>query len=301
MTYLHPLAYLLGVEGVALLRSFGGEFDRDFVHARLAEIRRLVNDETLVAAGIPIGTVDTVDGYQVWAKTYDEPGNGAFPVEEPYVRRIVDSLPQGCFVDAACGTGRHTEYLAAQGHRVIGVDSSPDMLAHARAKVPSAEFRFGQLDKLPLADNEADAIVCALALTHVADLRPVMAEFARALRPGGHLIISDMHESIVLRGSIPKVELPDGTRARIATHRHLTGDYLRAALPVGLQVRSCEEPRPGLDSTMPPATPLGPDLTPGEWQDWPWNLSGFIPQASWAANADRPATVIWHFQLSTND
>jgi SAM-dependent methyltransferase len=298
VTYLHPLAYLLGIEGVTLLRSFAGDFDREFVEARLAEIRRLVNDETLIAAGIPIGTVGTVDGYEVWAKTYDEPGNGAFPLEEPYVRRIIDSLPTGCVVDAACGTGRHTEYLAAQGHHVIGVDSSPDMLTHARNRVPAADFRLGRLDQLPLADNEADAIICTLALTHVADLHPVMAEFARILRPGGDLIISDMHERIVLHGSVPKMEMPDGSRARITTHRHLTGDYLRAALPVGLQVRSCEEPRPGKDSVMPAATAMTPDFQPGDWHDWPWNLSELIPQAAWAAHADIPHMVIWHFQLT---
>lgn len=37
--YQHPLAYLLGLEGVALLRTFAGDFDREFGEARIAEIR----------------------------------------------------------------------------------------------------------------------------------------------------------------------------------------------------------------------------------------------------------------------
>ncbi|WP_345498318.1 hypothetical protein [Nocardia callitridis] len=45
MIYEHPLAYLLGVEATALLRAFTGEHDRDFVQARIAEIRRLLADE----------------------------------------------------------------------------------------------------------------------------------------------------------------------------------------------------------------------------------------------------------------
>jgi hypothetical protein len=39
VVYQHPLAYLLGIEGVALLRAWGGDHDREFVQARLAEVR----------------------------------------------------------------------------------------------------------------------------------------------------------------------------------------------------------------------------------------------------------------------
>ena len=42
MIYQHPLAYLLGIEGVALLRAWAGDHDREFVHARLADVRRLL-------------------------------------------------------------------------------------------------------------------------------------------------------------------------------------------------------------------------------------------------------------------
>jgi len=296
--YVHPLAYLLGIEGIALLRAFAGDFaDRDFIEARIAEIRRLVDDEILGAAGITMDIVDTVEGYGVWSRTYDEPGNGAFPYEEPYIRRITDTLPPCTILDAACGTGRHSEYLAAQGHRVIGVDSSPDMLAHARKRVPAADFRDGELDRLPLGGNEVDAIVCSLALTHVPRLEPVMAEFARVLRPGGHLVVCNMHSGTVLRGSIPKVARDDGRPGRIVSYRHRTCDYLRAALPFGFQARGCEEPVIGDGSVMPPPRPADAGLPPGGWEEWPWNLNDLVPQAAWAANAGRPATVIWHFQL----
>lgn len=302
VVYVHPLAYLLGMEGIALLRSCAGDFDeidgREFAAARLAEIRRLVSDETLAAAGVSMPTVDSVEGYGVWSRTYDEPGNGAFPFEEPYIRAITDTLPQSSILDAACGTGRHAEHLAAQGHRVIGVDSSPEMLALARKRVPSADFREGVLEQLPVDDDEVDGVVCSLALTHVRELEPVMAEFARVLRPGGHLVICDMHSSSVLLGSIPKVIRDDGTPGRIATHRHRTGDYLRAALPHGFQARGCDEPLIGEGSMMPAARDADAEMAPGDWQDWPWNLGDLVPQAAWAANVGRPATVIWHFQLS---
>src|SRR5215207_7768933 len=133
MVYQHPLAYLLGLEGVALLRGFGGEHDRDFAEARIAEIRRLLDSPELSGDGVTAQRVDTVAGYRVWSQTYDVPGNGLFAAEEAVVHEILDGLPAGVALDAACGTGRHSEHLAGLGHRVIGVDSSPDMLDRARA------------------------------------------------------------------------------------------------------------------------------------------------------------------------
>jgi SAM-dependent methyltransferase len=170
MVYLHPLAYLLGYEGVALLRALHGEHDRAFVEERFAETRRLLDASY---EGVDVEFVSTEAGYGVWSQTYDLPGNGIFAIEEPVVRRILGGLPAGTALDAACGTGRHAAWLVGQGHQTIGVDSSPDMLAHARAKVPGADFRHGELHELPVRDSEVDLVVCSLALTHVADLGPV--------------------------------------------------------------------------------------------------------------------------------
>jgi SAM-dependent methyltransferase len=289
MGYEHPLAYVLGLEGIALLRSFIGEFDREFTEARLAEVRRLLDDESLGAA-VDVEQVSTVEGYRGWSRSYDDGRNALFDFDEPTVLPILDALPAGVAVDAACGTGRYARFLAERGHRVIGVDSSPDMLAHADAAVPSAEFRVGELARLPVDDATADLVVCALALTHVPDLAPVFAEFARVLRPGGQLVVSDLHPEQVLRGSIPPVRGPDGRPGRVVVFRHLVGDYLRAALPVGLELRDCVEP------LLPDVPPAPPADSPGPWDVWPWSLAALVPEAAGAAKAGTPATVIWHFQ-----
>lgn len=305
MTYEHPLAYLLGVEGTALLRAFTGsaraatdaatdqatDADRDFVDARLAEIRRLLDDPSLADAAVQVERTDTVSGYTAWAPTYDTPDNAAFAIDEPIVTGILDTIPAGTALDAACGTGRYARLLTARGHRVIGVDSSTAMLAHARRAVPDATFLAGSLTALPLPDATADVITCALSLTHVPSLLPAMDEFARVLRPGGHLITADVHPDAVARGSIPPVRLPDGRPARVATHHHLVGDYLRAALTAGLQLRRCEEPITPLPTPLPEAT-----TEPGPWDVWPWSLARMIPEATAASSARVPSMLIWHFQ-----
>jgi SAM-dependent methyltransferase len=288
--YEHPLAYLLGLEGVALMRGFIGEYDRDFVEARIAEVRELLADESLVDAAVTVERVGTVDGYRMWSATYDDGRNTAFDYDEPVVKEIVGGVPAGVAVDAACGTGRFSALLAACGHRVIGVDSSPDMLARARANVPNGDFRSGDLGELPVADGSADLVTCGLALTHVPDLRPAFAEFARVLRPGGHLVISDIHPERILRGAIPTLRDADGRPGRLPGHRHLVGDYLRAALAVGLELRRCEEPVAEPAPAGPRATELGP------WEVWPWSLAAVVPEAARAADAGIPVEIIWHFR-----
>ncbi|MEV5551799.1 class I SAM-dependent methyltransferase [Streptomyces sp. NPDC052309] len=296
--YENPLAYLAGLEGLALLRSFTGEHGRDFVEARLAELRELLDDEALADAAVEVARVGTVDGYRIWSPTYDGP-NAAFDIDEPLIGEMVDGIRAETALDAACGTGRMAALLAGRGHRVLGVDSSPDMLARARQRVPGGEFRLGELTRLPVADDAVDLVVCSLALTHVPDLRPVMAEFARVLRPGGHLLTSDVHPERVALGAVPPVRLPDGRPGRLESHRHSAGDYLRAALGAGFEVRRCEEPvipapeRPETEDGQPaPARELGP------WELWPWCLADLVPEAAQAARAGMPAEIIWQFRLT---
>nr|MDT0658606.1 class I SAM-dependent methyltransferase [Micromonospora sp. DSM 115978] len=307
MIYQRPLAYLLGLEGVALLRGFAGERGQDFTEARIAEIRRLLDDSAVAIDGVTAARADTVAGYRVWSATYDEPGNGLFPPEETVVREIIETLPVGTALDAACGTGRHTAWLADRGHRVIGVDSSPEMLARAHDRAPTAEFRPGDLCDLPLPDNHVDLVVCALALTHLPDLRPVIAEFARVLRPGGHLVISDVHQELIALGSVPRLRFASGEPGMLPAYRHRASDYLTAALPLGLQVRRCAEP--GARATGDPVRDPGdgdpagpiPDGAIGGWDDWPWSLFDLVPAASRAAYDGMPVLVVWHFQLATGN
>ena len=119
----------------------------------------------------------------------------------------------------------------------------------------------------------------------------VLAEFARVLRPGGDLVISDVHHELVTRGSVMKAHGPAGEPRIVATYRHELGDYLRAALSLGLQVRRCEEPRSArTDGPLPE-----PTAEIGDWRNWPWSLIDYLPSAARAAGG-RPSLIIWHFQ-----
>ena len=232
MIYQDPLAYLLGLEGVALLDALG-RGSRPGIHrwSRLAEIRRLLDDERLRDRGVPRRAGQRRrTAYRQQSAGYDaEAGGGLFTLDEPVVAGYLSDRAPGVALDAACGTGRFAEFLARRGHRVIGTDISPDMLAHAGRRVPGGEFHVAPLDQLPLPDDSVDVITCALALVHVPRLQPVLAEFARVLRPGGDLVISDIHHELVTRGSVITARGPAGGPCIAATYRHTLGDYLRPA------------------------------------------------------------------------
>ena len=100
----------------------------------------------------------------------------------------------------------------------------------------------GDLQRLPIADETIDLVVCALALVHLPALGAAIAEFTRVLRPGGHLVISDIHVVSLYLGGVPVQSGADGRAGLLLASRYLASDYLAAALPLGLQVRDCVEP-----------------------------------------------------------
>lgn len=294
--YLHPLAYLIGLEGVALMRSFAGDdHDAEFVADRLAEIRKLLDTADELGPPAVVPELSAADGYDQWSVEYDHPGNGLIDHEQPIVRAMIDELPPGDALDAACGTGRHAAYLLERGHRVIGVDASPKMLDRAKINAPGADLRAGMLDRLPVPDDHVHLVVCALALTHVPELGPAFAEFARVLRPGGRLIVTDAHGFMIGASRYPLVRIaPDGRAGYIPGWSHPTSDYLRAALDQGFAVLSCEETRFGAQFV----DPEGPieALVPGRPPD-PFQLHGHAPIATNAAYRDQPIAIFWQFRL----
>lgn len=97
--------------------------------------------------------------------------------------------------ELGCGTGQVAGALAPFVARVIAVDRSGEMLQAARRRLrdlPTVEVRRGELEALPIADDELDAATLLLVLHHLPDPAAALSEAHRALKAGGRLVIADM-------------------------------------------------------------------------------------------------------------
>jgi SAM-dependent methyltransferase len=240
--------YLVGIEGLAILRaSFAGDFDS--IRTRQAELRDILEHEGDEPYNMrrDLPPADVQSGYTVWSETYDPPSEEEYdPIiqnEQPAVRELMDELPEGRILDAACGTGRHTQYLVDMGREVVGSELVPAMLDKARAKLPSVEFHEADLEQLPFEDQSFDGAVCGLALLHLEDIDPATRELARVLKPGAPLIVSVPHPFIynVLGWRAPVFD-DKGNGMVVPEHGHPHSRYVEAFGKAGLLVRKCVEP-----------------------------------------------------------
>jgi SAM-dependent methyltransferase len=98
-------------------------------------------------------------------------------------------------LDFGCGQGRlRAEFQRIGFTHITGVDSSPEMIRAARARLPGIDFAVNDGGRLPFADGSFDAVTLFAVLTCIPDdaaQKNLLAEFKRTLRLGGLLLISD--------------------------------------------------------------------------------------------------------------
>ncbi|CAH0215904.1 trans-aconitate 2-methyltransferase [Roseomonas sp. CECT 9278] len=113
-------------------------------------------------------------------------GRWSRALAEPFLDAL--ALPRGAaLLDAGCGTGALAEALAARDPtaRITGIDLSDAFVTAARARVPGASFRTGDITRLADAAGAFDAALSLLVLQFVPDRAAAVAELARVTKPGG--------------------------------------------------------------------------------------------------------------------
>ena len=142
------------------------------------------------------------DGYDCWAKVYDDDQNPLQGLEGPLVQQACGNVQGLKVLDMGCGTGRHTLWLAQAGAKVTGIDFSEAMLDKAREKTKEYSIKLIKHDlheRLPFSSGQFDIVVSGLVLEHIADLAHYFSEVGRVLANSGRAIISAMHPAMFLR------------------------------------------------------------------------------------------------------
>lgn len=189
-------------------------------------------------------SLDAEVGYDIWSSTYDsEPDNLLVAMDEAIFPDLLDrvGVRDKVVVDVGCGTGRHWARLQA-GHpaRLLGFDVSARMLAKLVGKYPDAvveRVTDHRLDALPSAS--CDLLVSTLALCHFRNAAAALAEWARVVRPGGDLIITDLHPRAAARSDCTFRH--QGRTESIELHVHSVASLGQAATRHGLSLERLEE------------------------------------------------------------
>lgn len=94
-------------------------------------------------------------------------------------------------LDAGCGTGRMSRYLADRGCLVEGIDLAPNMIAMARRDHATLAFTVGSITGIPYPDDRFAGVMLWYSIIHTppAGQARIFAEVARVLRPAGHVLV----------------------------------------------------------------------------------------------------------------
>ena len=129
------------------------------------------------------------------AAKYDSIGTGYNTTRkaDPYLtQKLLEHLQPtlgGRYLDIGCGTGNYTDALARQGIRLIGIDPSEKMLAQARAKNDTIDWRIGTAENIPLANNTVDGALGTLTIHHWTAITKGCSELYRVVKPTGRIVI----------------------------------------------------------------------------------------------------------------
>ena len=141
--------------------------------------------------------------------------------------------------------------------KVIGVDMTPEMIDKARENArkgnyENIEFRLGEIENIPAADNSVDAVISNCVINLSPDKRGVFAEAFRVLKPGGRLMVSDI---VLLK------ELPDFIKNSVAAYVGcLSGAMMRDEYTEAIREAGFHEVRI-IDETFFPIECLANDPT----------------------------------------
>ncbi|KAI1739579.1 putative methyltransferase [Xylaria scruposa] len=207
----------------------------------------------------------TNEAYDRWAEVYDSDGNFLQALDDqelktlfPRFTTLIKSPKPWRVVDLGCGTGRNTALLLGiHKCEIIALDSSKGMLdvAKNRLSIPNPgtevtesnpSLRFDIFDMVAtssspssVAPHTADAVISTLVIEHI-PLPVFFAHVAQLLRPGGVLLLTNMHSEMGGISQAGFVDTATGEKIRPTSYAHTVEEVLLEARKHGLEVETDE-------------------------------------------------------------
>ncbi|PXX55555.1 3-demethylubiquinone-9 3-methyltransferase [Nocardia tenerifensis] len=148
-----------------------------------------------------------------------------------YFDRFIDTWKGKKVLDVGCGGGFTTEYLAARGASVSGVDPAPRLIdaarAHAEQQKLWIDYQVGSGERLPHPDAAFDIVTCVDVLEHVADPARTVREIARVLAPGGIFLYDTINRTFLAR--LTMIWMPEYVLKIVPKGAHTHADFIKPA------------------------------------------------------------------------
>merc|ERR1712130_697139 len=131
--------------------------------------------------------------------------------------------------------------------KVIGLDLSSGMLEKAKTRFKGMNnvelFKHDLRKKLPFESDTATALTACLMLEHLPHdaLENVFMEASRVLKPGGYMVVTEMHPWMWERGGAAQFTDPDEGHVVVESHKKTLASYLMAGIRSGLDLVAVKE------------------------------------------------------------
>ena len=204
--------------------------------------------------------------------TYDTDPNSTVFADDAAFPKFWAHLRGKRVLEIGCGTGRHTQKIAALTDDVTAIDLSAGMLSIAKKNPKLGKVTFLESNIFEFSakqDAEFDAVISALVIEHIEDLTALFKKISSLLKPGGEGFFSEIHPSRMQAGSGARFQ-SGGKEIWLDSNAHTEKNFLEAIASSGLILKDKREIM---------ATP---------------ELIAHLP--TWRKYQGKPMLQIWHIQ-----
>ncbi|PKM92157.1 MAG: hypothetical protein CVU81_01965 [Euryarchaeota archaeon HGW-Euryarchaeota-1] len=116
-----------------------------------------------------------------------------FPNPSEHINEFLALLPKNAkILDAGCGVGIDSNYMASKGFEIVGIDLSTEMLKLAKQKFPQIDFRQEDIRKLDFPPNSFDGILASCSIVHIPkkDVPALLEKFHQILKNEGVIYLA---------------------------------------------------------------------------------------------------------------